>query len=193
MGPRRTKLTYLLWNSKVWRQSPPWERSRPCRRGFWTHPSRPRPLGGRSVGRERWGPRCKVCGLALCVRCERRARPRCCRHTATPDQTRQRERRKVTHPHQYTWEIRLWFCFISFPPLTRHSFPLSLLPGCRLSVGWGGRAAVAFVACRDGEIYRLNHSCSCLYHLCSLVWRESSCRNRLTSRWPGVWASVHDD
>lgn len=91
MGPLPTKLTYLLWNSKVQRQSPPWERSRPCRRGFWTHPSRPRPLGGRSVGHERWGPRCKVYGLALCVRCERRARPRCCRHTATPDQTRQRE------------------------------------------------------------------------------------------------------
>lgn len=104
-----------------------------------------------------------------------------------------RERGKVTHPHQYTWEIRLRFCFISFPPLILHSFPLSHLSGCCLGVGWSGRAAVAFVACRDGDIYRLNHSCSCLYHLCSLVWRESSCRNRLTSWWPGVWASVHDD
>lgn len=128
MGPLRTKLTYLLRHSKVWRQSPPWERSRPCRRGFWTHPSRPRPLGGRSVGHERWGPRCKVYGLALCVRCERRARPRCCRHTATPDQTRQREGGKwLIHTNTHERFGCDSFFFISFPPLILHSFPLSLL------------------------------------------------------------------
>lgn len=78
----------------VWAHSPPWERSRPCRRGFWTHPSKPPPPWGRCVGHERWGPRCKVYGRARCGRCEHRAGPRCCRRTATPDASKRTEQRR---------------------------------------------------------------------------------------------------
>lgn len=80
--------------SAVWAHSPPWERSRPCRRGFWTHPSRPLPPWGRCAGHERWGPRCKAYGRARCGRCEHRAGPRCCRRTATPDASKQTEQRR---------------------------------------------------------------------------------------------------
>lgn len=80
--------------------SPPGGCSTPCTRGFWTHPSKLPPLWGRFVARETSDPRCKVYEHARCGRCEHKAGPQRCRHTATPGLKHDRYKRKeemITH------------------------------------------------------------------------------------------------